>query len=81
MLDDITGEETGLAGEVDVAPKLGDPDAVREWALLDGKLLDGEALIIIFWSKEKTKVFITITTSGPIKMLLSRRPIWKFIKI
>lgn len=69
MLEDITGEETGLAGEDVTAPKLGDPDAVRECVLLDDKVLDGEALIIIFWSMEKTKVCSTITASGPRKML------------
>lgn len=51
--EDSTGEDTGLMGDDVPADKLGDPAVVKEWALLEGRVL-GRLMMAFASVKENT---------------------------
>ena len=74
--EDSTGEDTGLLGDDVPADKLGDPAVVKEWALLEGRVLGG--LMMAFASvREKdrnetmTPVILSLEIKEKPKMLLN----------
>lgn len=61
--EDSTGEDTGLMGDDTPADKLGDPAVVKEWALLEGRVLGG--LMTAFASVREKQRNQTMTPGYP----------------
>lgn len=59
--EDSTGEDTGLMGDDVPADKLGDPAVVKEWALLEGRVLGG--LMMAFASVREKQRNQTMTSA------------------
>lgn len=61
--EDSTGEDTGLLGDDVPVDKLGDPAVVKEWALLEGRVLGG--LMMAFASGRERDRNETMTPHYP----------------